>query len=144
MLWAVFWKESLQEAGRPGCTSAAPQQCLFSDISSGDALEMLLQGAQHPLPFHGFLSRNAQQQHLPFACSREISFTEFTLPVLFIKLSFLVSSDEAVRMTLLAVCRDLKCTHFKSCSWEEWVVRLRHSMKNNMPGPNVKYNNGWY
>lgn len=75
---------------------------------------------------------------------QKISFPEFTLPILFIKLSFLIYSDEAVRMTLMDVCRYLKCTHFKHCSWEEWVVTFRHGMKNNMPGPNVKYNHGWY
>lgn len=75
---------------------------------------------------------------------KKISFPEFTLPILFIKLSFLIYSDEAVRMTLMDVCRYLKCTHFKHGSCEEWVVTFRHSMKNNKPGPNVKYNHGWY
>lgn len=50
---------------------------------------------------------------------QKISFPEFTLPTLFIKLSFLIYSDEAVRMTLMDVCRYLKCTHFKHCSCEE-------------------------
>lgn len=72
----------------------------------------------------------------------KISFPEFTLPILFIKLSFLIYSDEAVRMTLVNVCSWLKCTHFKHCSCEEWVATFRHSRKNNMPGPNVKYNDG--
>jgi len=73
---------------------------------------------------------------------QKISFPEFTLPILFIKLSFLIYSDEAVRMALMDVCRYLKCTHFKHCSCKEWVAAFRHSMKNNMPGPNVKYNHG--
>lgn len=72
----------------------------------------------------------------------KISFPEFTLPILFIKLSFLIYSDEAVRMTLVDVCSRLKCTHFKHCSCEEWVATFRHGRKNNMPGPNVKYNDG--
>lgn len=72
----------------------------------------------------------------------KISFPESTLPVPFIKLSFLIYSDEAVRMPLRDVCRYLKCTHFNHCSHGEWVLTFRRGMKNNTPGPNVKYNHG--